>query len=50
LRRPARGGIFGRINEVTQILSAIEQGDPHAAEHAAWPAGQRRKLRKLPLL
>ena len=25
-------GILETMNEVTQILSAIEQGDPHAAE------------------
>jgi hypothetical protein len=37
------------MSDVTRILSAIEQGDPHAAEQAAWPAGQRRKLKNLPL-
>jgi RNA polymerase sigma factor (TIGR02999 family) len=28
-----RACIFGLVSEVTRILSAIEQGDPHAAEH-----------------
>jgi hypothetical protein len=32
LRCPARGGIVGRMNAVTQILSAIEKGDPQAAD------------------
>jgi hypothetical protein len=27
-----RRGIISRVNNVTQILSAIEEGDPHAAE------------------
>src|SRR5207249_3544956 len=31
LRVPAATVIFGRMSEVTRILSAIEQGDPHAA-------------------
>ena len=33
------------MNEVTRILSAIEQGDPHAAEQA--PAAGYEELRKL---
>jgi RNA polymerase sigma factor (TIGR02999 family) len=28
-----REGTLARMSEVTRILSAIEQGDPHAAEH-----------------
>ena len=32
LRGAAAGGIFARMSDVTHILSAIEQGDPHAAE------------------
>jgi RNA polymerase sigma factor (TIGR02999 family) len=32
LPRLAPAGIFRRMSEVTRILSAIEQGDPHAAE------------------
>jgi RNA polymerase sigma factor (TIGR02999 family) len=32
LRDTPRAGIFGAMSEVSRILSAIEQGDPHAAE------------------
>jgi RNA polymerase sigma factor (TIGR02999 family) len=32
LRRLPPADIFGRMSEVTRILSAIEQGDPHAAK------------------
>jgi RNA polymerase sigma factor (TIGR02999 family) len=32
LRLIRRAGIFDRMTDVTRILSAIEQGDPHAAE------------------
>src|SRR5262245_43789851 len=32
LPAPFRGGILDRMSEVTQILSAIERGDPSAAE------------------
>jgi hypothetical protein len=31
LRLIRRAGIFDRMTDVTRILSAIEQGDPHAA-------------------
>src|SRR5260370_192444 len=31
-RRPADRVDWGSMNEVTRILSAIDQGDPHAAE------------------
>src|SRR5438045_1376849 len=31
LLAPARAVIFGPMTDVTRILSAIEQGDPHAA-------------------
>jgi RNA polymerase sigma factor (TIGR02999 family) len=32
VKRPPRQAILVAMSEVTQILSAIEQGDPHAAE------------------
>src|SRR5262249_3887445 len=32
LRSPQVGGMLSCMSDVTRILSAIEQGDPHAAE------------------
>ena len=32
LRDIGRAGIFGAMSEVSQLLTAIERGDPHAAE------------------
>jgi len=32
MKRPPRPAILVAMSDVTQILSAIERGDPHAAE------------------